>query len=127
MPAGDAHRATGKQPAPTFRSIASSNAGSKRRRAIACPRSAGRSTLELVGRTFGLLCFAGGLRGEAVTLAQAFAARGVPFRLESIEQADVARAYERPLVLVRPDGHVAWRGSHVEHAGQVVDTVRGAA
>ncbi|MFN9473129.1 hypothetical protein [Acidovorax sp.] len=39
----------------------------------------------------------------------------------------MARAYERPLVLVRPDGHVAWRGSHVEHAGQVVDTVRGAA
>lgn len=74
-----------------------------------------------------LLCFDGGLRGEADTLAQAFAARGVPFRLESIEQADVARAYERPLVLVRPDGHVAWRGSHVEHAGQVVDTVRGAA
>ena len=89
--------------------------------------SDGRSTLDLFGRTFVLLCFDGGLRGEADTLAQAFAARGVPFRLESIEQADVARAYERPLVLVRPDGHVAWRGSHVEHAGQVVDTVRGAA
>ena len=89
--------------------------------------SDGRSTLDLFGRTFVLLCFDGGLRGEADTLAQAFAARGVPFRLESIEQADVARAYERPLVLVRPDGHVAWRGSHVEHPGQVADTVRGAA
>jgi hypothetical protein len=35
--------------------------------------------------------------------------------------------YERRLVLVRPDGHVAWRGDRVHDADRIVDTVRGAA
>lgn len=38
--------------------------------------SDGRSTLDLFGRTFVLLCFDAGLQGEADALAQAFAARG---------------------------------------------------
>ena len=36
--------------------------------------------------------------------------------------------YERRLVLVRPDGHVAWRADALpEDAGRIVDVVRGAA
>jgi hypothetical protein len=35
--------------------------------------------------------------------------------------------YERPLVLVRPDGHVAWRGdSLLGNAAEIIDRVRGA-
>ena len=88
--------------------------------------SDGRSTLDLFGQGFVLVCTDPRLQHEADTLAEAFAAKGVPFRIESIEQADVAAAYERPLVLVRPDGHVAWRGAQVTSPDQLVDTVRGA-
>jgi hypothetical protein len=40
------------------------------------------------------------------------------------EQAAVA-LYERKLVLVRRDGHVAWRGNDMRDADAVVDSVRG--
>ncbi len=86
----------------------------------------GRSTLDLFGRGFVLMCFSSSLQGEADALAKAFAAKGVPFRIEPIEQVDVAAAYEQPLVLVRPDGHVAWRGTRADAPDWIVDTVRGA-
>jgi hypothetical protein len=41
-------------------------------------------------------------------------------------QPDLVHAYEKPLVLVRPDGHVAWRGDFFpEDLVDLVDTVRG--
>jgi hypothetical protein len=40
----------------------------------------------------------------------------------------VRETYERDLVLVRPDGHVAWRGNELpENVQGIIDTVRGAA
>lgn len=86
----------------------------------------GRSTLDLFGHAFVLVCTDQRLQGDADTLAQAFAARKVPFQIECIDEPSVAAAYEMPLVLVRPDGHVAWRGNQVTSPGQLVDTVRGA-
>ncbi|WP_407077239.1 hypothetical protein [Streptomyces coeruleorubidus] len=39
-----------------------------------------------------------------------------------------AEPYERPLVLVRPDGHVGWRGRQAPaHPVAVLDMLRGAA
>ena len=86
----------------------------------------GRSTLDLFGHAFVLVCTDQRLQGDADTLARAFAARKVPFQIECIDEPSVAAAYEMPLVLVRPDGHVAWRGNQVTSPGQLVDTVRGA-
>ena len=41
--------------------------------------------------------------------------------------AKIAALYERKLVLVRPDGHVAWRGDDVPgNAAALIDQVRGA-
>jgi len=85
----------------------------------------GRSTLDLFGRGFVLLRFsdAGGAGFE-----RAAAARGVPLEAVAIADPACARLYERPLVLVRPDGHVAWRGdAEPTDPGAVLDTVRGAA
>jgi hypothetical protein len=58
---------------------------------------------------------------------EAAAAVGLPLRIESIDEPDVATMYERKLVLVRPDGHVAWRGDTTPaDAARIVDVVRGA-
>lgn len=86
----------------------------------------GRSTLDLFGRGFALLRF-GPEPPDTRPLAQAAAERGVPLNVVDIENEAAQALYERRLVLVRPDGHVAWRADRApEDAGAVMDTVRGA-
>ena len=54
------------------------------------------------------------------------AQRGVPLRSVALAEPQVLDAYERRLVLVRPDGHVAWRAdAEPADAGALIDTVRG--
>ncbi|WP_103383217.1 FAD-dependent monooxygenase [Pseudonocardia dioxanivorans] len=61
-------------------------------------------------------------------LTQSAAERGVPFSVLRVVDPDIARLYERPLVLVRPDGHVAWRGwAHPADPGALWDRLRGTA
>ena len=86
----------------------------------------GRSTLDLFGRGFVLLCLGGDSAGTAALEA---AARTVGMPLETIHLDDdaVAAAYERKLVLVRPDGHVAWRSDRPPaDAAEIIDRIRGA-
>jgi hypothetical protein len=46
--------------------------------------------------------------------------------VHAIADEKVLAAYERRLVLVRPDGHVAWRAdAEPADAGALIDTVRG--
>lgn len=84
----------------------------------------GRSILDLFGPGFTLLDF-----GAHCTdgLIEAARRRGVPLLVHRITTEAAASVYERRLVLVRPDGHVAWRAD-VEPADplDVIDTVRGA-
>jgi hypothetical protein len=87
----------------------------------------GRSTLDLFGRGFTLLCFDGAPRGDVAKLETAARQCGMPLSVVQIDDAQTAALYEQPLALVRPDGHVAWRGSTVADAVRIVDTVRGAA
>jgi 2-polyprenyl-6-methoxyphenol hydroxylase-like FAD-dependent oxidoreductase len=85
----------------------------------------GVSTLDLFGRGFSLLCFANSDRREGVE--HAFADRKVPLETTICNDAKTAKLYEYPFVLVRPDGHVAWRGNDLpSDASQLVDIVRGA-
>jgi 2-polyprenyl-6-methoxyphenol hydroxylase-like FAD-dependent oxidoreductase len=84
----------------------------------------GRSILDLFGEGFTLLKFA-----EVPTDALEHAAkvRGIPLQVHRIEHQQAAALYERALVLVRPDGHVAWRGDlQPADSSIVMDTVRGA-
>ncbi|MER8045419.1 FAD-dependent monooxygenase [Streptomyces sp. NPDC094032] len=94
-----------------------------------------RSTLDLYGPGFVLLCLEGGAvggcpSGHSTALdatARAFAARGIPLRVARQAGLEAARAYGRPFVLVRPDGHVAWRGTAPPaDPGALADLVRGA-
>ena len=84
----------------------------------------GRSTLDLFGEGFVLLKFADVPTAE---IERAAAGRGVPLKVERIDNAAAAALYQRALVLVRPDGHVAWRGDAAPaDAMTLIDTVRGA-
>ena len=85
-----------------------------------------RSILDLYGRGFTLLCFRGAPDASAIIAAAQ--ARNVPLTRADIDSSDAADLYARRLVLVRPDGHVAWRGdAPPAEAAALIDRVRGAA
>jgi 2-polyprenyl-6-methoxyphenol hydroxylase-like FAD-dependent oxidoreductase len=87
----------------------------------------GRSTLDLFGRGFALLGFGADV-AEAAPLLEAAKKRNLPLTFTAIAEPHIAALYERKFVLVRPDGHVAWRGDRMpEDALCVIDVVRGAA
>jgi 2-polyprenyl-6-methoxyphenol hydroxylase-like FAD-dependent oxidoreductase len=84
------------------------------------------STLDFFGDGFVLLRF--GRDIDASSLVAAAAARRVPLKIVDIDHRDIAALYERKLVLVRPDGHVAWRADACpDDAFALIDRVRGAA
>jgi 2-polyprenyl-6-methoxyphenol hydroxylase-like FAD-dependent oxidoreductase len=84
----------------------------------------GRSTLDLFGKGFVLLNFAGAnTSGIAATASKV----GLPLNVVELDEAKVRETYERDLVLVRPDGHVAWRGNELPRdATDLINTIRGA-
>jgi len=85
-----------------------------------------RSMLDLYGRGFVLVRFGGGTPDGAAIVAAA-AKRGVPLQAVTIEEPEAGKLYERKLVLVRPDGHVAWRGDRAPtDAMAIIDRARGA-
>ncbi len=89
--------------------------------------SNGKSTIDLFGRDFVLLALAGS-NSDASTIVAAAAARAMPLDVVEIDDPEIAALYEQPFVLVRPDGHVAWRGDPGDvDPREVIDTVRGAA
>ena len=90
-------------------------------------RADGTSTLDLIGRGFVLLRLGADV-SDTSALEAAAARAGLPLAVEGIGEPEIVRAYERALVLVRPDGHVAWRGDAAPtDPKSVIDCVRGAA
>lgn len=83
----------------------------------------GRSTLDLFGDGFTLLAFGD---ADPAPLETAAHERAVPLTVERIDDPAIGAPYGAPLALVRPDGHVAWRGGGAEDAIAIVDAVRGA-
>jgi 2-polyprenyl-6-methoxyphenol hydroxylase-like FAD-dependent oxidoreductase len=86
----------------------------------------GRSTLDLFGKGFTLLVLSS---KPTDTSAFTIAAKkvGLPLDVVTLDEPQVRNVYERTLVLVRPDGHVAWRGDMVpQNAGGIIDKVCGA-
>jgi len=86
----------------------------------------GRSTLDLFGKSFILLRL-GRDAPEAAPLEQAALRRAVPLETVSLAEPAARATYQRKLVLVRPDGHVAWRGDHAPgDAAAIVEKATGA-
>jgi hypothetical protein len=87
----------------------------------------GRSMLDLYGDGFVLLRL-GERPPDAAALVRAARAQRVPLREIAVADQHTAELYERSLVLVRPDGHVAWRGDAVPaDPSAIIARVRGAA
>ncbi len=86
----------------------------------------GRSILDLFGDGYVLLRL-GAEAPDADGLINAAKARNVPVASVDIADDAVARLYQRRLVLVRPDGHVAWRGDVCPpDPVAIIDRARGA-
>jgi 2-polyprenyl-6-methoxyphenol hydroxylase-like FAD-dependent oxidoreductase len=85
----------------------------------------GRSMVDLFGNGFVLLRFDGAPESNAIDAA--FAQRHMPLETVPITNPEIAQLYANKLVLVRPDGHVAWRSDSVPvDPLRLADYVRGA-
>jgi 2-polyprenyl-6-methoxyphenol hydroxylase-like FAD-dependent oxidoreductase len=84
----------------------------------------GRSMLETYRKDFTIVSFIGEEAPRA--LAEKARAVGLPLRVLAVDDATARTVYETDLVLVRPDGHVAWRGSSLpEDLSALIGTVTG--
>jgi 2-polyprenyl-6-methoxyphenol hydroxylase-like FAD-dependent oxidoreductase len=84
----------------------------------------GRALFDLLGEGFTLLRFAD---IDVEPLAEAAGQRGIPLDIVDVRDDHARRLYERDLVLVRPDQHVAWRGNSLpDGPDRLIDLVRGA-
>lgn len=90
----------------------------------------GVSTLDTFGPGFTLLVI-GHTSDAADTIIAAANQRHMPLTIVSIIEPDTVAAmhaaYEHAFVLVRPDGHVTWRGDRIDNPGDILDIARGAA
>ena len=86
--------------------------------------SCGEPIYDRFAPSFTLVDFAGD--GSAAPLLEAAAAQGVPVSHTVVTDAGARQVWERDLVLLRPDHHVAWRGNEAPHPAAVVQRVRGA-
>jgi 2-polyprenyl-6-methoxyphenol hydroxylase-like FAD-dependent oxidoreductase len=86
----------------------------------------GRSVLDLFDPAAFTLLRLGA--ADTTSLQAAARARGVPLQVHFVEVPEAAALYGRALVLVRPDGHVAWRGDACDAPASLalIDQVRGA-
>jgi 2-polyprenyl-6-methoxyphenol hydroxylase-like FAD-dependent oxidoreductase len=84
----------------------------------------GRSTLDLFGASHVLLRVGEPRGGES--LARSAATAGMPLAVHDLSDPEAAKRYDRHLVLVRPDGFIAWSGDEdPADADLVISTVRG--
>jgi 2-polyprenyl-6-methoxyphenol hydroxylase-like FAD-dependent oxidoreductase len=84
----------------------------------------GSSLYDVHGAGYSLLRFDCTISVDA--LVAAAATRGVPLKIIDIDPALRGDTYDRPLVLSRPDLHVAWRGNEVPADPlALIDKIRG--
>ncbi|MEM6399237.1 MAG: FAD-dependent monooxygenase [Cyanobacteria bacterium P01_D01_bin.116] len=90
----------------------------------------GLSTLDLFGHGFTLMCFNSNSsshpNSQIDRLTKICEEKQIPLTTHQINNPEIAQLYERAFVLVRPDGHVAWRGDSIPQDVEfIIDRVRG--
>jgi 2-polyprenyl-6-methoxyphenol hydroxylase-like FAD-dependent oxidoreductase len=84
----------------------------------------GQAIFDLLGRGFTLLRFDD---IDVDAFVAAAADRGMPLKVVDIRDEHARALYQRDLVLVRPDQHIAWRADTVPGCpGAILDRIRGA-
>ncbi|MCW2368341.1 FAD-dependent oxidoreductase [Sphingobium sp. B11D3D] len=90
----------------------------------------GRSLYDLCGPGYTLIRIddEGDAAPDVEPLVAAARACGMPLAVIRVDRAldGVPDVYRHRLLLVRPDGHVAWRGDAIDDAASLVDLLRGA-
>jgi 2-polyprenyl-6-methoxyphenol hydroxylase-like FAD-dependent oxidoreductase len=85
----------------------------------------GRSLYDALGDGYGLIRFGQNVAVDAL-VAEA-RRRCIPLAVLDIDNAEAAATYQKKLILVRPDRHVAWRGdTEPADALALIDHIRGA-
>jgi len=85
--------------------------------------SDGRSLYDLLGREFSLV---GDVRGPAArALSDAADQLRLPLTLVKLPAGEAQRYFNAPLVLVRPDQHIAWRGTEAHDGQSLLSLVAG--
>jgi len=83
----------------------------------------GRALFDLFGKGLTLLRFTD---IDVEPVVEAARQRGVPLEVVDVRDPHARGLYERDLVLIRPDQHVAWRGNAVpREPASIVDRIRG--
>jgi 2-polyprenyl-6-methoxyphenol hydroxylase-like FAD-dependent oxidoreductase len=83
------------------------------------------SLFDHFGSGFCLLKLAPSAKTER--LESAAARYGVPFKTFELDNQEARNLYERKLILIRPDQHIAWRGDELpEDCEELINIVRGA-
>ncbi|GAA3447715.1 FAD-dependent monooxygenase [Planomonospora venezuelensis] len=83
----------------------------------------GRSLFDRLGEGLTLLRLSA--CADPAALERQARARGVPFTVVDLTEEPLSGRYGAPLVLVRPDQHVAWRGTGDADGGRILDVVLG--
>jgi 2-polyprenyl-6-methoxyphenol hydroxylase-like FAD-dependent oxidoreductase len=84
----------------------------------------GSSLYDHFGQGFSLLLLDEAGTSAAGEIASVMKTMAVPVKLIDLRHADLARLYEAPLALIRPDQYVAWRGATTD-VWALVDRIRG--
>jgi len=84
----------------------------------------GSSLYDHFGRGYTLLVLDSAVQSDA--LVQAAKRAGVPLTVLNLHDPQLRALYGAPLVLIRPDQYVAWRGERVSDADGLFATLRGA-
>ncbi|MCD9027977.1 FAD-dependent monooxygenase [Luteimonas sp. BDR2-5] len=74
----------------------------------------GRAVFDLHGTGYTLLALTGAPHADA--LRAAFARIGAPLEVIAVEAPELVEVYGAPLLLLRPDLHVVWRGARLSDA-----------
>lgn len=90
-------------------------------------RADGSAVFDQLGYGHFTLLNLGGDAADVAALVEAAEECRVPLQVLSLDEPNLARLYERKLLLVRPDQHVCWRGdARPENTYHLFNLIRGA-
>jgi hypothetical protein len=85
----------------------------------------GQALFDILGSGFTLLTVGTDAETDVEALVDSAARRFIPLTVATIDEPEVARLLSAPLILVRPDQHIAWRGQRLPDAEALLDRVTG--